>query len=137
LLKYHVSMTNLMLVPLHRSFTLSRRVATSAVRVSGAMLAPVTGPVSQLTSTAKATLRLAPTLMMGAYEQVGELVPRSLAQQLPARVADVDSLEARVARLEAAALERRTTKSAATPRAAKSAATPRAAKSAATPRSPR
>jgi hypothetical protein len=88
---------------MQRSLELSRRVATSAMRVSGAMVAPVSGSLAQLGSTARATARLAPTLAMGAYEQLGEHMPRSIAQQLPARTAEVDALEARVARLEAAA----------------------------------
>lgn len=111
-------MTNLLLSPLHRSFDLSRRVATSAMRISGSVVAPVSGPLAQMASTARATVRLAPTLAMGAYEQLGERVPRSIAQQLPARVVEVEALEARIARLEAATPKPRSTKAGASSNAA-------------------
>ncbi len=105
-----MGMINLLLAPVQRSFELSRRVGTSAARLSGSMMAPVTRPLMQMRDSTLATVRLGPALAMGAYEQLEQHVPRSIAQQLPARTAEVEALEARVARLEAAASKPRAAK---------------------------
>ena len=49
-------------------------------------------------------LRHVPAVAQGAMEQLHALVPSAIAQQLPARTAEVDALEARVRRLETAAV---------------------------------
>lgn len=89
-------MTNLLVFPVTQSVRQGRRIVNLAARVASPL-------VGSARSTARSTMWFAPTLVVGSAEQMVARLPDVIARQFPARAAEVDQLEARVARLEAAA----------------------------------
>lgn len=92
-------MTNLLLEPVQRTVGLGRRAVATATRRSAPMLAPLAATVD----AARRSLVHAPAVALGAVEHLGGRLPAGLGAQLPARHGEIVELEARVARLEAAA----------------------------------
>lgn len=92
-------MTNLLLEPVQRTVVLGRRAVATATRLS----APVLGPLASSVGAARRAVEHAPALALGAVEQLGGRLPAGIGEQLPVRQGEVAALEARVARLEAAA----------------------------------
>lgn len=96
-------MTNLVLEPMTRTLGLGRQAVATASRLAAPVTAPLARPLAAVAGSARAALRHAPALAVGAVEQVSSRLPHVVTEQLPARQGVVDALAARIADLEATA----------------------------------